>query len=365
MSTMQQTEDHAARKLPDDSSLVVKKSIRVAAFTGGEYSSPRFRVKQYIPHLRGYGIQVTEYLARFGSWPPVKKIWRPFWLPATIINRIPGVLRSYQHDITLLNREMVSTLVTLEGFTRRPRVLDVDDAVWLAPRASRTFPILAKMCDGIVCGNEFIAETVQKWNKSTFVLPTAVDTNQFRPSGISSGARSKQIIGWSGVFSNLKYLYSIEDALAAVMAKRKDVVLRVVSGIKPTFRRLDKSRVEYIPWSPQNDAQTIREMSIGLMPIEDSLWGRGKCSYKMLLYMSCGLPVVVSPVGMNNEVLSRGNVGFGPRSESEWIECLSWLLDNPEEGRKMGLAGRKIVEEHYSLPLLCPRLARHLRTFVE
>ena len=337
--------------------------LRVAAFTGGKsISSPRFRVRQYIPHLRQHGVCVTEYPARFGSWPPASKIARPFWLPATVVDRIPGVMKSCQYDVTLLQREMVSTLCTLERFTHRPRVLDVDDAVWLNGRAERNFPVLVKMCDGVICGNDFIAENVRRWHSETFVLPTAVDTDHFRPTENPLPA-AKQIIGWSGLAFNLKYLLGIETALAAVLDKNKNAVLRVVSSTKPVFRLLDNSRVEYIPWSPENEVKTIQEMSIGLMPIEDDLWGRGKCSYKMLLSMSCGLPVVVSPVGMNNEVLSNGAVGFGPRSIPEWADCITWLLENQEKGRAMGMTGRKIVEDHYSLRLLSPKLAGYLKKF--
>jgi len=337
--------------------------IRVAAFTGAKESAPRFRVRQYIPRLRQHGIFVEEFLARFGSWPPHSKIVRPLWLATTVADRLPSLARSYKYDLTLLQREMVSTLVTLERFTRRPRVLDVDDAVWLHHRAARNFPVLAKMCDGVVCGNDFLADNVQQWNKNVLILPTAVDTDQFCPLARSSQERSKRVIGWSGIFPNLRYLYDIERALAVVLDKYRDVVIRIVSGMKPKFQWIDDARIEYIPWSPENDAQTIREMSIGLMPIEDSLWGRGKCSYKMLLYMSCGLPVVVSPVGMNSQVLSQGKVGFGARSEAEWIDCLSWLLDHPQEAIDMGTNGRKVVEQRYSLHVLAPRLADYLKTF--
>ena len=282
-------------------------------------------------------------------------------MPATVVDRIPGVMKSHRNDVTLLQREMVSTLLTLERFTHRPRVLDVDDAVWLNGRAERNFPALVKMCDGVICGNDFIAENVRRWNSEIFVLPTAVDTDLFRP--ITKPA--KQIIGWSGLAFNLKFLLGIEPALAAVLDKHKNAVLRVVSSIKPVFRLLDDSRVEYIPWSFENEVKTIQEMSIGLMPIDDDAWGRGKCSYKMLLYMSCGLPVVVSPVGMNNEVLSKGTVGFGPRSVSEWADSLSWLLENQEKGNAMGMAGRKVVEDYYSLRLLAPQFAGYLRTFAK
>lgn len=336
--------------------------LRVAAFTGGVASSPRFRVHQYIPYLRQHGISVTEYVAHLGSWPPASKMLRPFWLPATILDRVPGVIQSHGHDVTLLQREMVSTFVTLEGLTHRPRLLDVDDAVWLNRRAEKNFPRLTQMCDGVICGNNFIAEHVRRWNKEISILPTAVDTDEFRPAEQLT-ADSRPVIGWTGQPFNLQFLYGIERALAEVLEKRKDAVLRVVSSVKPEFRLLHPSRVEYIKWSPGNDVETIQQMTIGLMPIEDTPWGRGKCSYKMLLYMSCGLPVVVSPVGMNNDVLALGNIGFAPRSESEWADALLWLLDNPAKAREMGSSGSRIVEENYSLHVLVPRFADTIKRF--
>jgi glycosyltransferase involved in cell wall biosynthesis len=357
---MRQTE---METINSDASASPGSSLSVAAFTGGEtISSRRFRVHQYLPHFHKQGITVTEYGARFGSWPPTENIRRPFWLAATLADRLPGVAKSHWHDVTFLQREMVSTMLTLERFTHRPRVLDVDDAIWLNRPSMKTFPGLVRICDGVVCGNDFIAENVRQWNDELIVIPTPVDTDRFRPGG-GSGTEQKQIIGWSGLHAGFKYLLSIEGALVKVLEKRKEAVLRVVSDVKPVFRTLDNSRVEYIPWSPANEVKTIQDMTAGLMPIDDSPWSRGKCSYKMLLYMSCGVPVVVSPFGMNQEVLRLGKVGLGARTESEWVESMVWLLDNTGRGREMGTAGRKVIEERYSLNLLAPRLASYLRRF--
>src|SRR3954470_5821606 len=106
--------------------------MRVAAFTGGrKISSARFRVRQYLPGLREHGIDVHEFIARFGSWPPRSAAIRPLWLGATLAQRLPAVLQSHSYDAVLLQRELVSTLVTLERLTKSPRILDLDDAVWL------------------------------------------------------------------------------------------------------------------------------------------------------------------------------------------------------------------------------------------
>jgi len=340
--------------------------LRVAAFTGGEtVPAPRFRVRQYIPFLKAYGIEMKEFCARWGSWPPEGQFRRPFWLLGTVADWVPPVLKSHRYDLTLLQREMVSTLTTLEPLTKRPRVFDVDDAVWLNRGGRTGFATILKMCDGVICGNSFIAEHASRWNDNICLLPTAVDTDRYVPSPAHQRRNPRRIIGWSGLSSGLKYVTEIEEALLAVLTRHRDVVLRIVSDKPPQFKRLSASQFEYIPWSPQNEVETIQEMSVGLMPVENSLWARGKCSYKMLLYMSCGIPVVVSPVGMNEEILALGKVGLGPRTASEWSDALEWLLQNPEQGQEMGRAGRVIVEQHYSVVVCAPRLASFLRSVVE
>jgi len=327
--------------------------LRVSAFTGSlTISSARFRVRQYIPGLREYGVAVEEEVARFGSWPPLEGWKRPAWLIATLAQRVPGVIRSYNRDVTLLQREMVSTLKTLEGITKAPRVFDVDDAVWLNG-SGRQFREIVEKCEALICGNDFIANEASRWHKNVFVVPTAVDTDRYSPKPTAG----RRIIGWSGLAVGQRWVNDIEPALAEVLRLHNEVVLRIVSERAPKFRTLPPERVEYIQWSPEVEVSTIQEMTVGIMPLEDSLQARGKCSYKMLLYMSCGVPVVVTPVGMNSEVLAQGEVGRGATTHSEWVEHLSWLLNNPESARNMGLAGRKIIEENYSLRALTPKIA--------
>ena len=101
----------------------------------------------------------------------------------------------------------------------------------------------------------------------------------------------------------------------------------------------------------------IQGMTVGIMPLDDSLVSRGKCSFKMLLYMASGIPVVVSPYGMNTEVLQKSDVGFGARNMQEWVETLTMLIENPDVATRLGKAGRAVVEQHYSVEVLAPRLA--------
>src|SRR5258708_9296252 len=176
------------------------KSLRVVAFTGArDVPSARFRVRQYIPYLRQFGIEMDEYFARWSSWPPRNKVLRPFWLVGTVLDRIPSVVKSRMYDLTFFQREMVSTLTTLESFTKRPRVFDVDDAVWLNRQGRTGFKTILQMCDGAICGNAFIAEYARQWNNNVCLLPTAVDTARFVASPELPAGGKRRIIGSAGL----------------------------------------------------------------------------------------------------------------------------------------------------------------------
>jgi glycosyltransferase involved in cell wall biosynthesis len=328
--------------------------LRVAAYTAGKsIPSARFRVRQYIPALRRLGVEVREYSARFGSSPPSRKALRPLWGAAAVGDRVISAGGSFFADVTLLQREMVSTLATVESLTRAPRALDVDDAIWLR-RDGSAARRLAGLSQVVICGNEYLAEHFRAWNSNVRVLATAVDTERFVPR--SAPAAPVKRIGWSGESSNFPYLYAILPAVRAVLEKRKDVLFRVVSDQRPKMENIPQDRIELIQWSPQNEVTVIQEMSIGVMPLPDTPWTRGKCSFKLLTYMACGVPVVASPVGMNASVLAAGG-GFGPARWEDWADALDCLLHDESRARQMALQGRVAVTEAYSLCRLAPRLA--------
>ena len=187
------------------------------------------------------------------------------------------------------------------------------------------------------------------------VIPTGIDTDKYVPR--TNGPHSHRTIGWIGTTANLKYLYSVEGALAKVMASQPDAKIRIISDGVPKFRFLDSNRCQIVRWSEHTEVQSLRDLDIGIMPLDDSPWARGKCSFKMLQYMALGLPVVVSPVGMNAEVLSLGNVGFAATTEAEWVDALTALLESRALCEEMGATGRKIVETFFSVNALAGRLA--------
>lgn len=339
--------------------------IQVAAFTGSKsVSSRRFRLLQYVEKLSFSGIAIQEHYSYFGSWPPSNLFYRPFWLFLTLTDRFLPIIRSRNADIVFFQRELVSTLLTLELYTKRPRILDVDDAIWLqGPRARRNIEKLVRNCDAVVCGNQFIYDQLSKWNSNCFIVPTSVDTYRFIPN-IYGLRKKEKIIGWSGLSSGFKYLYDIENELFEVLNIHFDAVLRIVSNERPRFRKIPPERIEYIRWSPSNEVETIQDMCVGIMPIDNSEWSKGKCSYKMLLYMACSIPIVVSDYGMNSEVLSKGDIGYGVRAKDEWITRICLLLEDEDLAERKGQNGRKVVNESYSLESNVVVLAEVLKSLI-
>lgn len=334
--------------------------MTVAAFTGGrDVPSARVRVRQLIPGLLEHGVRVVEFVSRFGSFPPTTKAIRPLWAIASLGGRVPDIAWSHTCDVTLLQREFLSTFATLEFLTKRPRVLDVDDAIFLF-RGGRHAARLAGQCDLVICGNDYLAERFAHWNDRVVVVPTGVDVDRFVPGTRTADARPV-VIGWIGTSSNLRYLCELESMLGDVLRTHPHSRLTVVSNVRPELRSVPAHQVNFVPWSAENELESVQGMDIGIMPLEDSEWERGKCSYKMLQYMACALPVVVTPVGMNAQVLSIDDVGIGASTPREWRDGLTSLLDDRVARTTMGQAGRRVVERHFSLQVIVPRLAGHLR----
>jgi len=233
----------------------------------------------------------------------------------------------------------------------------VDDAIWLnrnSPFARR----LAEISDSVICGNAFLAEYFGKWNSNITILATAVDSDRFAPP-ISRPVSDGPIIGWSGGSSGFADLRIAQEPLQVILRKYPSARLRVIANAAPRLD-LPPRQVEFVQWSPEAEVASVQTLDVGIMPLRDALWSRGKCSYKMLLYMSCGVPVVVSPVGMNSEVLKMGAIGASANTADDWIGAIEEILGNPQLAADMGRKGREVVVRNFSVLVLAPRLAAAL-----
>jgi glycosyltransferase involved in cell wall biosynthesis len=334
--------------------------IRVAALTSGaEVPSTRFRVRQFIDPLRRQGVEVREFCPRISKYEA-----EPFWMGPKGWSwhaiqhgtRLPGLLGSQRADVTWLERELQPGRATLERWTGRPRILDIDDAIWLHPSSEEGFSSrIAANCDGLVAGNRFLADHFAALSLPTWIVPTAVDTDSWRPS--ERPETDEFVIGWTGLASNLPNLDPIESALAAFLNAEPRAVLQIVAEQEPEFHRIDPARVRWIRWSPDSEAEAVSAMDVGLMPLPDTDWSRGKCAFKMIQYMAAGVPVITSPIGMNAEILDAAEVGIGARDPREWTAALSELSSNPERRRRLGAQGRRLALDVYSRDRVATTLA--------
>jgi len=331
---------------------------RLVGITQGEsVPSTRFRWSQYVDDLRQYGFEVSELSSSFGAYAPSSRIRRPVWLAGSIAENLDRTLDSNQYDLRFLQRNLTATLCTWEPLLRKPFVFDVDDAIFLGPRGASADRI-ARSASLIICGNNYLANHFSN-HGHVVILPTAVDTSRFVPR--AGPPPSRQVIGWSGSSSGLKYLYGIEPAIRELLNRHPEVLFKVVSDKAPAFKTLPSDRVIFEPWSPDLEVAALHGFTIGIMPLEDDLWARGKCSFKMLTYMSAGLPVVVSSVGMNVEILGQGPCGFAAKTTDDWVDAISDLLSDAALADKMGRTGRQIIEASYARSVIAPQLAQLLR----
>lgn len=342
---------------PPTADAVADLSLFVAALTQGQtVPSTRFRWAQYVSDLQAAGISTWEIPSRCGAYAPASTIARPLWLGTAVCEGLWRALRSRVSEVCFLQRNLVATLCTWEPLLRQPFAFDVDDAIFVGPRGASADRI-ARRASVTICGNSFLANHFAVLGKVE-ILPTAVDTDRFVPCTPRDG---RPVIGWSGSSSGFAYLLDIEPAVQCALDRFPDAIIKIVSDRKPDFRTLPGARVVFEPWHPDTEVTSLQSFTVGLMPLRDTPWARGKCSFKMLTYMAVGVPVVVSPVGMNNEVLAHGACGYPARTHDEWVDAISSLIANPNAAADLGRAGRSIVETQYARRVIGPRLAQILK----
>ena len=209
----------------------------------------------------------------------------------------------------------------------------------------------------VTVGNDYLADYARRAGaKLVEVIPTVIDLERY-PMRHEFPENEVLTIGWIGSPSTAKYVEQIAPALKTVCANGKARVMLIGSGKV----NLPGVPFEVIHWSEEDEVSQLQQLDVGIMPLPNNPWERGKCGIKLIQYMACGLPVIASPVGVNTEIVGDGKNGYLASSQSEWISALNQLRDNVEQRRIMGIHGRTKVENQYSLQVSGPRLAKILR----
>ncbi len=260
-------------------------------------------------------------------------------------------------DVVVLHQIKLSAMEArlFASFSRR-RIFDVDDAIYVrkprqlgdAPDDSRwrkrKFAATCRWVDVVAAGNDVLAGVARASAPAVMVLPTSIDTAAYQPT--TATAADPPTIVWIGSPENLVYLEMIRPALARLTARYPTLKMRVICSRFPDWPLVN---VERIAWSSATEAEELAAAHIGVMPLTDDEWARGKCAFKLLQYMAAALPCVASPVGANTEAVIDGFNGFHARTVDDWERHLEALIRSPELRARLGASGRAHVESRYAM----------------
>lgn len=352
--------------------------MRVLAWVPQERdTSPgqRFRIEQWEPALRSEGIEIHyspfadhalgETLKRRGAAP--RKV---LGVGRALGRRLAEARRARDYDLVYVFREgallgpaLAERLLALRGV---PFVFDFDDSVWVryvSPANPLTswlrFPgktaSLCRLARHVLAGNAFLESYARRFNARVSIVPTTIDTERYSPALRRPG--NIPVIGWTGSYSTARYLARLAGPLQRLRRRHE---FRVVVVGAPALE-LPGVELELRPWRSASEVQDLADFDVGLMPLDDTEWERGKCGLKALQYMALGIPAVVSPVGVNTEIVRDGENGLLAGSEPEWEAALGRLLRDAGLRRRLGQAGRLTVESGYACRVHAPRVAAAFR----
>ena len=330
------------------------------------------RFYQYLPFLRSQDIHVEtaallddSYIRNLNSGKSTD------WLSmlGSYVKRVRSLARSRQFDLVWVEAEVFPWLPDWGelwlSWKRIPYVVDYDDAAFhrydLHPVSAVRWLLgqkidqVMKRAALVVVGNSYLANRARQAGSARIeLLPTVVDLRRY-PARLSHRGNDF-VIGWIGSQSTTRYLLPLLDILRQATRWERTSLRLVGSG----ELNLPDVAADVMDWSESSEVQAIQSFSVGIMPLQDDPWARGKCGYKLIQYMACGLPAVASPVGVNGEIVEHGVNGFLADTEADWLTALSELRSQPQLCEELGRSGRRKVESTYALEVTAPRLAELL-----
>jgi glycosyltransferase involved in cell wall biosynthesis len=335
-------------------------------------ASSRYRAYQYLPYLRQHGFDIIvapllddHYIKDLyaGYRKNVSKILEAY------IMRKKHILQAKDYDLIWIEKEALPWVPHFVeyglGLHKTPYVVDYDDAVF--HRYDKHNMKLIRMLLGskidqvmkksalVVAGNDYLADRAQKAGAPRIeVLPTVLDLKKYNKT--PQPDNNPFTIGWIGSPATSRYLTHIAPALEYICKQGGSRVVLVGAGKVD----LPDIPIQHVEWSEDTEVKEIQRFDVGIMPLPDDPWERGKCGFKLIQYMACVRPVVGSPVGVNSKIIQCGVNGYQASTNSEWIKALLLLKQNKDDRKRMGEVGRMLVENEYSLEIAAPRLVKML-----
>lgn len=342
-----------------------KKILFIAPYPFNEAPSQRFRFEQYFPFLKENDIEI--HFAPFLN----HKTWKTLYSEGKVLRKMVGIYSSFfkrflllftlfKYDFVFIHREASHIGPPIFEFLiakifRKKYNYDFDDAIWL-PNYSETNARFHRLkaywkvryciqwAHSVTAGNDYLAKYASQYNQNVSVIPTTIDTKNHHNID-TDHHQEKLVIGWTGTHTTMRYL----DALIPVieeMEKNYDFEFLIISNEAPTYQL---KSLRFLKWKRETEIEDLARISIGVMPLEMDIWSEGKCGFKGLQYMALGIPALMSPVGVNTKIVTHGENGYLPVKSEDWKRYLEILLTNTDLRKKIGAAGKKTIEERYSV----------------
>ena len=334
-------------------------------------ASSRLRTLQYCPYVEsaGYHIKIhslfsASYLDDLyltGSRAKLA-VFRRY------MDRLRVLMTARQYDVVWIEKEVFPYLPAIAerllNLLRVPFVVDYDDAIFhnydqssnpvVRNILGRKIDVVMRKASHVVVGNTYLGDRAHAAGALAItVIPTVVDAARYDPELKPQG--HKPVIGWIGSPSTQKFLMDVAPALSAA-CKKHGARLLVVGASDALAEAFDGIDLEVVPWSEDSEADFIAQMNVGIMPLNDGLWEKGKCGYKLIQYMAMTVPVIASPVGANIDIIERGRCGFLAGSLQEWTTALDTILTDVSAQVRLGESGRAAVLSHYCVDAQVPSL---------
>jgi glycosyltransferase involved in cell wall biosynthesis len=342
------------------------KLIVLSPYPLNQAPSQRFRFEQYISEIKKNNFEITH--RSFLN----QQTWLIFYKKGLLLKKIVGILSGlwnrflliftiHRYQIVFIHREacFIGGAFFEYFYSKRNKniIFDFDDAIWLhdvskandslgwLKKPEKTSKIIS-FSKLVIAGNAYLADYAKKYNPNVIIIPTTIDT-AYHFNKKAKKNSDKITIGWTGSSTTNRHLKILLPVINILKAKfSKHICLVMISNIPLEDT---SALIEFKPWNKETEIEDLAQFDIGIMPLPDDEWTRGKCGFKGLQYMALEIPTVMSPVGVNTEIIQDGENGFLAASEEEWIEKLSLLIESPELREKLGKAGRKTVVEKYSV----------------
>lgn len=341
------------------------KILFLAPYPYGCAASQRYRFEQYLKILDDHGYECT-FAPFFGksSWDVLYKqghyLKKTVGLIKGMFSRVRILFQLHQYDWIFIHRETIPAFPPfyewfLSRVLRKKIIFDFDDAIWI-PQVTKSNQLIAavkyspktsmicRLSQRISVGNAYLAQFANNYHQDVHIVPTTIDTKHLH-NRIKSHQAGNPVVGWTGSHSTMPYLQMVLPAIQKLEQRHKFKFL-VISDKRPDF---NLSCLEYVEWNIETEIEDLMKIDIGLMPLPETEWAQGKCGLKALQYMALGIPALVSPVGVNRQIVSNSIHGFHCHNENEWFSYIEQLLFDHNLRNQLGKNGRAHIEQNYSV----------------